>query len=179
MLSQHWNTPKWIVDKIRSGWGNIDLDPCSNEGSLVRAAYEVRLPQDGLAFDWYAPNVQTIFCNPPYGIDKERGTSIGDWIQKCADTDRAGDKEASTAGLGPGYKDIFLLIPASTELKAWHEHIWNDCDAICFFNRRIKFLLNGEEKAGSTKGSALVYYGQYEDLFKEWFSDCGKVLTVF
>lgn len=54
--------------------GSINLDPCSNEYSVVNAETEYRLPEhDGLKESWNYPN---IFVNPPYGIDKERGTTI-------------------------------------------------------------------------------------------------------
>ena len=36
---------------------------------------------DGLREDW---NYATIYMNPPYGADRERGTTIKNWLVKCA-----------------------------------------------------------------------------------------------
>lgn len=176
MVSQHWNTPKWLVDAVREALGGtIDLDPCSNDDSVVGARYEFRLPLvDGLAMPWdVLPNgsrIQTIYCNPPYGRDKERGTDIGDWIHKAKELDRAHDGDQD-------YRDQILVIPASTELVAWHEDIWDDCDAICFLKGRVKFLLEGVEKAGSTKGTAVIYYGKNERRFERAFDRLGRVIV--
>lgn len=74
-LSQHWGTPEKYIQAVKRVFGGaVDLDPCSNEYSLVEAKVEYALPKhDGLKQSW---NFPTIFVNPPYGIDKERGTSI-------------------------------------------------------------------------------------------------------
>ena len=80
--SQHWGTPEKYVRAVKEVLGgHIALDPCSNEFSIVGAALEYRLPlQDGLKETWNAP---TIFVNPPYGLDHERGTAIRHWLQRC------------------------------------------------------------------------------------------------
>ncbi|GAB1415884.1 hypothetical protein MASR2M117_12900 [Paludibacter sp.] len=81
--SQSWGTPQKYVTAIKKFFGgSIALDPCSNEYSIVYAETEFMLPkQDGLKEDW---NYPTIYINPPYGSDRERGTSIKNWLAKCA-----------------------------------------------------------------------------------------------
>jgi predicted RNA methylase len=69
-LSQDWCTPTWILDAVRAAFGvsQIDLDPCSNDTSLVNARVEYKVPQnDGLQDPW---DFQTIFVNPPFGTSK-------------------------------------------------------------------------------------------------------------
>jgi len=63
-LSQNWCTPPKYVNAIREFFGGqIALDPCSNEHSIVGASIEYGLPHsDGLAKPWNAP---TVFVNPP------------------------------------------------------------------------------------------------------------------
>ena len=74
--SQNWNTPPKYVDAIKHFFGgSISLDPCSNDTSIVGADTEFKLPaQDGLLEDW--ERYETVFVNPPYGRDRERGTPV-------------------------------------------------------------------------------------------------------
>ena len=79
--SQSWCTPEKYVNAIKLFFGNsVRIDPCSNEHSIVNADIEWALPEhDGLGKEWDYP---TIYVNPPYGADRERGTTIKDWLLK-------------------------------------------------------------------------------------------------
>ena len=81
-LSHEWCTPAKYVSVVRNFFGGeIDLDPCSNNSSIVKATIEYKLPEkDGLKESW---NFQKIYVNPPYGADRERGTTIKNWLAKC------------------------------------------------------------------------------------------------
>jgi len=81
--SQSWETPQKYVNAIKKFFGgSIALNPCSNEYSIVFADTEFMLPKhDELKEDW---NYPTIYINPPYGADRERGTTIKNWLAKCA-----------------------------------------------------------------------------------------------
>ena len=74
-VSQGWGTPEKYVRAVREFFGGgIDLDPCSNEHSIVHARTEYQLPKhDGLI---ESSDFPTVYVNPPYGIDKKHGTSI-------------------------------------------------------------------------------------------------------
>ena len=100
-LSQEWGTPEKYVNAVRDFFGgSIDLDPCSNEYSIVNARTEYRLPKhDGLRESW---NFPSIYVNPPYGIDKEHGTSIKKWLCRCA----AAYKEYKS--------EVLALVPVAT-----------------------------------------------------------------
>ena len=78
---KNWCTPEPLVSMIHQFFNNkIDLDPCSNQYSLIKAKTKFILPKnDGLKSNW---NFKKIFVNPPYGNDKERKTSIKDWFKK-------------------------------------------------------------------------------------------------
>ena len=84
VLSQHWCTPPKYVNAIREFFAeSVALDPCSNRHSIVGSTVEYSLPEiDGLSASW---NYPTIFVNPPYGRDRERGTTIRDWLRKCTE----------------------------------------------------------------------------------------------
>jgi hypothetical protein len=170
MKSQAWNTPAKLVEAVTEVFGGqIDLDPCDNEYSVTNARVSFKLPTDGLKEGWVCDSegtpYQNIFCNPPYGIDKARGTSIADWIHRCSHYGHAG-------------QEIMLLIPASTETGFWHEYIWGQADAICFIKGRVSHPLEGKKLAASTKGSAMIYWGPNYEKFNKVFGGLGKVVYL-
>lgn len=81
-MSQSWGTPRKYVDAVKAVFdGVIDLDPYSNEHSIVNAKHGFRLPEhDGLC---ESRKYKTIFVNPPHGKIKETDTTIKDWLCKC------------------------------------------------------------------------------------------------
>ena len=68
--NKDWCTPPNYVEAIRECFdGEISLDPCSNQFSIVHAQVEYRRPEhDGLRESWDFP---TVYVNPPYGADRE------------------------------------------------------------------------------------------------------------
>ena len=106
-LSQDWCTPPKYVVPIRQFFGGtVALDPCSNHHSIVGAEMEYCLPiTDGLVDSWDYP---TIFVNPPYGRDTKRGTSIRDWLGRCAEAHRAYGSE------------VLALVPDAPNLSLIH-----------------------------------------------------------
>ena len=77
--NKSWNTPPKYINLIKEFFNEIELDPCSNDFSLVNATTEYKLPINGLKESW---DYNTIFVNPPYGRDVENKSSIYDWILK-------------------------------------------------------------------------------------------------
>ncbi|NLK45878.1 MAG: N-6 DNA methylase, partial [Treponema sp.] len=129
--SQHWCTPPKYVDAVKRVFGGeIELDPCSNKDSVVHAKTEFLLPEtDGLHKEW---NFKTIYINPPYGADRERGTTIKDWLSKCAYSYKVYEAE------------IIALIPVATNTTHWKQYIFGVADAVCFlYDTRLRFLVNG------------------------------------
>jgi phage N-6-adenine-methyltransferase len=173
MLSQHWNTPASIVDAVRDVFGGqIDLDPCDNEFSITKPLVSFQLPvNDGLKNDWaevsYFLNRRiNVYCNPPFGRSND-GTSVADWVKKCAETMNS-----------PIINSTVLLLPASTETTFWHEHIWPTADAICFIKGRVSFQLAGKGSGASTKGTAIIYWGTNVEVFIERFSELGRAIRL-
>lgn len=165
--STNWGTPKKYVDIVTSFFGNnIDLDPCSNQYSIVNAKVEYRLPeQDGLKESW---NYPTIYVNPPYGKDKERKTSIRDWLKKCAITNEQ------------LLSEILLLVPVATNTSHWKQYVFPKANSICFLaDTRLKFLENGEDIGkGAPMACAMIYYGYYSVKFEKCFSPYGYVVKL-
>src|SRR5574344_125668 len=165
--SQNWCTPPKYVEAVKSVFnGKIDLDPCSNKESIVHATVEFILPKkDGLLEDW---NYQTIYINPPYGADRNRKTTIKDWLNKCAYTREK-------------YKsEIIALIPVATNTVHWKNFIFGKANAICFlYDTRLKFLVNGNtDNKGAPMACAMIYWGDHLNKFTEIFQEFGAVVNI-
>lgn len=165
--SQSWGTPKKYVDAVRNFFGgDIALDPCSNEYSIVDALTEYRLPEnDGLRESWDYP---TIYVNPPYGADRERGTTIKNWLAKCALTHEKHNSE------------ILALVPVATNTGHWKQSVFGQASAICFlYDTRLKFLENGLDVGkGAPMSCSMIYWGERVEEFKELFLDFGAVVDI-
>ncbi len=190
--SIHYNTPKHIVDAARRFYNdNIDLDPASNDFSIVGAKTEYKLPySDGLTLPWYG----NVWINPPFGNGYYRTTEgkieclsraefklltdeekelyskkvIKDWIKKCSTCDA---------------KQVLALIPSYTDSTAWQQIVFPSCDAICFLAGRVNFDLAGVKQDSAPMGMAIVLWANTDltdltvlDRFREVFSRLGTVI---
>jgi len=166
-LTKDWCTPRKYVDAISEFYDNrIDLDPCSNEDSIVNARVEYQLPRkNGLKMSW---DYQKIYVNPPYGLDKEQNTSIKDWIRLCAQAHQQHDS------------DVLALIPVAVNTRHWKEYIFGKANSVCFLaDTRLKFIINGdEENKGAPMACAMVYWGKDTEKFYNIFSKFGAVVNI-
>lgn len=166
-LSQEWGTPQKYVDAVRRFFGDtIELDPCSNEYSIVNARTEYRLPQqDGLKQSW---NFSTIYVNPPYGIDRERGTKISNWLYRCATAFKNHKAE------------VLALIPVATNTGHWKKYVWTRALAVCFlYDTRLRFLIDGKDEGkGAPMSCAMVYWGKNYRKFEDEFLRYGAVVDL-
>lgn len=167
-FSQEWCTPEHIVNVVKDFYeGEIDLDPCSNKYSIVKAKTEFILPKhDGLKEKW---NFKRIYVNPPYGRNRENKTSIKDWLKKCLEAKQKYNSE------------VIALIPVASNTSHWKEFIFGKADMICFLqDTRLKFMLNGEVvKKGASMACCIVYYGDRCFEFIKNFSKLGYVLYLY
>ena len=165
--SVDWCTPKKYVDAVRKVFGGkIALDPCSNEWSIVNAKTEYRLPEhDGLKESWDFP---TIYINPPYGADKERGTTIKNWLYKCAYAHKHYGAE------------VIALVPVATNTRHWKEYVWGRATAVCFlYDTRLRFLVEGKDEGkGAPMACAMIYWNENFDKFYEVFYEFGAVVDL-
>jgi len=166
-LSQSWGTPHKYVKAVKDFFdGFIDLDPCSNEYSIVRAKVEYLLPtHDGLKETW---NYPTIYVNPPYGIDKERGTTIKNWLAKCAYAHEEFDSE------------VLALVPIAANTMHWKKYVFTKAIGICFlYDTRLRFLENGLDSGkGAPMACAMIYWGRQFAKFFEVFIEYGAVVDT-
>ena len=166
-LSQEWGTPHKYVDAVKDFFqGDIDLDPCSNEFSIVNALHEYRLPeQDGLRESW---DFKRIYVNPPYGIDKGRGTKIKHWLYRCAEAHKTHGAE------------VLALVPVATNTGHWKNYVFGRATAVSFlYDTRLKFLVDGrDEGKGAPMSCAMIYWGKQYERFCEIFIQYGAVMDL-
>ncbi len=162
-----WGTPQKYVVAVRLFFGGtIHLDPCSNHYSIVNARVEYCLPDhDGLLELW---NYESIYVNPPYGADQERGTTIKDWLRNCEEANRIYNSE------------VIALIPVATNTGHWKKYIYGKATAICFlYDTRLKFLENGRNGGkGAPMSCAMIYWGRNYQTFFDIFIKFGAVVNI-
>ena len=165
--SVHWCTPLKYVKAVKEVFdGGIELDPCSNQWSIVKANTEWALPEiDGLAKEW---DFETIYINPPYGADRKLGTTIKDWLSKCAHAFKYYDSE------------VLALVPVAANTGHWKKYVWGDATAVCFlYDTRLKFLENGNSDGkGAPMACAMVYWGRKYETFFNVFIRFGAVVDL-
>lgn len=160
-----WNTPPKYIEAIIDFFGEVDLDPCSNEFSLVDAKEKFLLPKNGLLEEW---NFKKIYVNPPYGRNPCNKTSLYDWIKKGLDANTKFGVE------------ILYLIPVATNTKHFKNIIFKDFSSICFLNdTRLRFYNQGiEDLKGAPMACCLCYLGNDMDKFNKTFSKYGKCFNI-
>lgn len=166
-LSQNWCTPPKYVRAVREVFdGRIALDPCSNQFSVVNAEVEYHFPaQDGLHERWDYP---TIYVNPPYGADRERGTTIKHWLRRCAVAREQHNSE------------VLALVPVATNTKHWKDFVFGVADAVAFlYDTRLRFLVDGKDEGkGAPMSCAMVYWGSHFSRFERVFTPHGAVVSL-
>lgn len=151
--STDWNTPPKYVAAVRNVLGNIELDPCSNDLSIVGA--NIELQSGGIEEDWDKYN--TIFVNPPYGF------GIAGWLKKCANA----------------RGDVIALIPVAPNTKHWKDSVFT-ADVICFLaDTRLRFMINGStDNKGASMACCAVFWGENKTRFVDVFSEFGTCTKV-
>lgn len=165
--SLNWCTPAKYVHAVRDVFGgHIALDPCSNKWSIVKADTEYRLPDhDGLRHTWDFP---TVYVNPPYGADRQRGTTIKDWLRRCA------------LAFKPHHTEVLALVPVAPNTRHWKDYVWGRATAVCFlYDTRLRFLVEGKDEGkGAPMACAMIYWGTDHERFEEVFMEFGAVVDI-
>jgi phage N-6-adenine-methyltransferase len=135
--TDEWYTPKEILDSVIEVFGEIDLDPCSNnkDSPNVPANSHFTYEDNGLTREWKG----TVYMNPPYGRE------IVDWVDKLLSEWEKGNIEA------------IALVPARTD-TAWFAKL--DAHPWCAVRGRLKFSNNPNS---APFPSAVFYLGRDED----------------
>jgi len=113
-------------------------------------------------------NYPTIYVNPPYGADRLRGTTIKDWLAKCARTNMDFQSE------------VIALVPVATNTSHWKSYVFGHAEAICFlYDTRLRFLEDGVDRGkGAPMACCLIYWGNNYKHFEEQFMIYGAVTNI-
>jgi hypothetical protein len=165
--SQNWGTPQKYVNAVKEVFGDkIALDPCSSPYSIVNARVEYIPPEhDGLKESWDYPS---IYVNPPYGIEKKNGTTIRQWLAKCAQAHESHGAE------------VLALVPVAPNTSHWKNYVFGSAEAVCFlYDTRLKFLENGKRSGkGAPMACAMIYWGKFYQRFYDVFINHGAVVDI-
>jgi len=135
-------TPPEIYAPIIDVFGEIDLDPCSDEFSRISAKAIITKEKDGLSIGWQG---SVVFVNPPFS-----GSAA--WIRKC----NAEWRESSC-------RTIVGLFPARTHTVSFHRQVIGVADVL-LLERRIRFLdTGGETRNPAPFGCMIVVWGAQAD----------------
>ena len=139
-----------IIDLVIQVLGEIDLDPCADDGRHIPAALHYTATLDGLSQEWSG----RVFMNPPYSCP-------GVWMSKLQ------------SELGR-VREAIALVPAATDTN-WLSPVLKS-QPVCFWKGRIKFLdVNYQPKLPARQSHCLVYWGDNWQRFKEVFDLYGFV----
>lgn len=143
--SAEWYTPPHILNLVIELFGEIDLDPASNEGEpWVAARQHFTREDDGLSEPWSG----RVYLNPPWDVHG----SPARWVTKLADEYEAGR-----------VTEAICLLPARVN-TAWMQRLAPY--PRCFVKGRLRF---GDATGDAPFPVVLIYLGgraqQFVDLF--------------
>jgi len=130
-----WATPQDYFDRVNAEFG-FELDAAATRENTKCKDYLSATEVDALNTEWTKWGHKSIWCNPPYG----RG--LGKWFEQA----RAAQRDGAT---------VVLLVPARTDTKWFHEHVYNIATEIRFIKGRLKF---GGQVNSAPFPSMLVIY---------------------
>jgi hypothetical protein len=157
MNSDSWCSPSAVTLPLaRFFKGPVDVDPCSNARSLVRAREAWRA--GSLHRAWFGHALvdavrrlrRTVYMNPPY-------SRLGRWVPYLVEQ----------LELARQWKpEAVALVPVATSAGWWQAAI--QADALMFV-KRLTFV--GDKPDPARFDAVLLYYGPRRDAFREAFRE--------
>ena len=156
-MNNEWYTPGYIIESARSAMGSIDLDPasCEEAQQTVKARDYYDINDSGLEGVWGG----NVWLNPPYS----RGLCsafVDKFIYEKSNID-----------------NCIILVNSATSTKWFHKLIDN-CEMMCLFNKRIKFIAPGGMVSESPKYDQVAFFYARTSigLFRSEFQKHGTVV---
>lgn len=156
--NNEWYTPAVYIEAARLVMGCIDLDPASSAlaNETVKAG-EIYTEESGDPdnLEWFG----NVWLNPPYAQPL-----IKDFSDRlCSAVD------------GKQIEQAIVLVNNATE-TVWFQNMARRASAICFPEKRIKFVGPEGEKGQPLQGQAFLYFGDDSARFVSAFFDYGFTL---
>jgi site-specific DNA-methyltransferase (adenine-specific) len=139
-----WETPQALFNRLDEVF-DFTIDLACNPGNC-KCAQGITPDDDpgSIAHKIDQARPGAGWMNPPYD-------DIWEWTLKA------------WKDYAPSLDPVVMLIPASTEVKAWAQIVWRYAHYVLFFNKRLRFEHGGKPAAaGNVKGSALVVFSRHE-----------------
>jgi phage N-6-adenine-methyltransferase len=131
---REWQTPPEVIGPLNAEF-QFTLDPCATAANAQCQRFFTEA-DNGLAQSWAG---ERVFMNPPYGRE------IYAWARKADHESRGG------AALVVG------LLPASTDLAWWHDHVIGKAD-VRYIRGRVRFLTGGPYRASGFFASVIAVW---------------------
>ena len=146
---QDWGTPKEFITWIEENFSmKIDLDVCAHSENNKCDAY-FTIEDNAFDQDWYCVNG---WMNPPYN-------NIVGFLEKCIEE----------VFVMNNAENMWVLIPARTDTKWFHDLVVPWAEHIYFIKGRIHHKTAGNEKQGSSPfPSMLIHFTCAEELDGAW-----------
>jgi hypothetical protein len=160
--TNEWYTPPWVIGLVREVFGEIMLDPASNEHAQrwIKARRYYAIEDDGLSLPWAS---ETLFLNPPYGKTGSRSNQEIWMAYLISQLPYIGSCIALTKTV-PGYR--------------WWNGLWRGLwpGPLCITSERISFVSPTGKTGKSKAASTFWYYGPDEGEFRAVFNKIGRVV---
>lgn len=156
--NNEWYTPSKYIDLAREVMGSIDTDPASCEvaNETVKATTFYSINDDGLSKTWTGK----VWMNPPYASGL-----VEKFIDKLIEE-------------RPNYSEAIVLVNNCTE-TSWFSSVTSIASAVCFPKGRIRYNTpEGVNKGTPLQGQAIVYVGNFPELFMNKFREIGWVARI-
>lgn len=157
---RHYGTPEPVVTLLHR-FGTVELDPCSNNHSIVRAAVECRY-HGGLSRPWLelAPRLS----QPRHFayVNSEYGDELADpWVPRVIAEHRLG-------------VEVVQLVPARFD-TGWWRQLRAAAACVAVVRGRLRFIRPRRKRSPALFPSALFYLGPRSDEFEALFSELADV----
>lgn len=155
--NENWHTPPVYIEAARLAMGSIDTDPasCAIANEIVQAITFFDKDTNGLEQEWYG----NVWLNPPYHNPTVR-LFCEAVINKMANGEIC---------------QAVVLVNNFTETKAG-QLLLDNCSAVCFPNKRIKFISLTRKSSSPLQGQMICYFGDRVNDFIHNFSCFGCCL---